>query len=103
VQYAGLVAALLRIVDFEDSGRSDRAFELAQLVEQLAAWHDAGLDADRFIRAFGLSAAECTRLAGFRRLAALFWLLLLRPGGAASRRNPPGTLRQQAERLLTLL
>jgi len=39
---------------------------------------------------------------GFRRLAALFWLILLRPGGPASTGNAPGTLRRQADRLLTL-
>jgi len=40
---------------------------------------------------------------GFRRLAALFWLLMLRPGSRSSARNPPGTLERQAERLLGLL
>jgi len=34
---------------------------------------------------------------------ALFWLLMLLPGGPASTRNPPGTLSLQASRLLTLL
>jgi hypothetical protein len=34
---------------------------------------------------------------------ALFWLLMLLPGGPASTRNPPGTLDLQASRLLTLL
>jgi aminoglycoside phosphotransferase len=93
----------VRVVDFEDSGCSDRAFELAVLVEHLSAWHDAALDADQLVAAFGLSAAETARLAGSRRLAALAWLFFLRPGGRASRRNPPGTLRRQAERLLALL
>lgn len=93
----------VRIVDFEDSGPSDRAFELAALVEHLSAWSDSDLDGNVFVRAFGLSAAERSRLADCRRLAALFWLLILRPGGNASSRNPPGTLRRQAERLLTLL
>jgi hypothetical protein len=90
-------------VDFEDSGASDRPFELAVLIEHISAWHDCGLDGDRFAASFGLTAAESARLADCRRLAALFWLLLLAPGGAPSRRNPPGTLRQQAERLLALL
>lgn len=93
----------VRIVDFEDSGRSDRAFELAVLVEHLSAWQEAGLDADRFVAEFDLSATETARLADFRRLAALHWLLMLRPGGGARRRNPPGTQRRQAERLLGLL
>jgi Ser/Thr protein kinase RdoA (MazF antagonist) len=93
----------VRLVDFEDSGPSDRAFELAVLVEHLSAWSDARLDSGAFVSSFGLTGAERARLLQFRRLAALFWLLHLRPGGRASRRNPPGTLRRQAERLLGLL
>jgi Phosphotransferase enzyme family len=93
----------VRIVDFEDSGLSDRSFELADAVEHLSAWSDSGLDGDTFLRAFDLSRAERSRLADCRRLAALFWLLRLRPGGEASSRNPPGTLRRQAERMLALL
>jgi len=93
----------MRLVDFEDSGPSDRAFELAILVEHLSAWLDAGLDAARLLGSFELTAAERERLLQFRRLTALFWLVLLRPRGPASRRNPPGTLRRQADRLLALL
>jgi hypothetical protein len=93
----------VRLVDFEDSGLSDRAFELAILVEHLSAWSDSGLDGDTFLHAFDLTAAERSRLADCRRLAALAWLLFLRPGSDASLRNPPATLRRQAERLLALL
>jgi Ser/Thr protein kinase RdoA (MazF antagonist) len=93
----------VRIVDFEDSGISDRAFELAVLVEHISAWQDAGLDADRFVAAFDLTTAELARLTDARRLAALYWLLRLRPGSETSDRNPPDTLRRQAERLLALL
>lgn len=93
----------VRIVDFEDSGLSDRALELAELVEHLSAWSGSALDGERFIAAFDLSRAERARLSECRRLAALFWLLHLRPGGTASLRNPPGMLRRQAERLLALL
>jgi thiamine kinase-like enzyme len=92
----------IRIVDFEDSGVSDRAFELAMLVEHISTWLEAGLDADEFSLSFDLSRAERARLADCRRLAALHWLLLLQPGSAASDRNPPGTLARQAERLLAL-
>jgi aminoglycoside phosphotransferase len=93
----------LRVVDFEDSGLTDRAFELAVVVEHISAWLETGLDADAFLSGFDLTAAETARLADCRRLAALAWLDLLRPGGPASARNPPGTLRRQAERLLALL
>jgi aminoglycoside phosphotransferase (APT) family kinase protein len=93
----------LRIVDWEDSGLSDRPFELAALVEHISAWSDGGLDADVFVSRFDLNGAEMARLTDCRRLAALVWLLFLRPGGPASARNPPGTLRLQAERLLAVL
>jgi Ser/Thr protein kinase RdoA (MazF antagonist) len=93
----------VRLVDFEDSGPSDRSFELAILVEHISAWLSGSLDADAFLDLFGLTTAEQARLREFRRLTALFWLLRLRPGSKASSRNPPGTLRRQADRLLTLL
>jgi len=93
----------VRLVDFEDSGPSDRAFELALLAEHISAWSDAQLDADTFLALFDLTTAETARLLQFRRLAALFWLTLLQPGSRASKPNPPGTLTRQADRLLALL
>jgi aminoglycoside phosphotransferase (APT) family kinase protein len=88
---------LVRIVDFEDSGVSDRALELAVLVEHVSAWRDAGLDADRFIAGFDLSATESVHLADWRRLLALYWLLRVhqRADGSAAH--------LQAGRLLSLL
>lgn len=95
--------AQIRLVDFEDSGPSDRAFELAILTEHISAWSDARLDADDFLALFDLSRAEQTRVHDFRRLAALFWLIMLGQGGSSSTRNPPGILERQADRLLMLL
>lgn len=93
----------VRIVDFEDCGPSDRAFELAALVEHISAWSDAGLSADVFLALFDLTAAEQVKVREYRRLSALFWLLMLQPGSPAHHRNPPGTLERQATRLLLLL
>ena len=93
----------MRIVDFEDSGVSDRAFELAVLVEHLSVWPDARLDAEAFLAGFSLTSSQRSRLAEYRRLSALFWLLMLLPGSPAHHRNPPGTLERQAARLLLLL
>jgi hypothetical protein len=93
----------VRMVDFEDSGVADRAFELSVFVEHVSVWSGIRLDASEFIRAFELSAAERARLADCRRLAALYWLLRLPPEGDASQEREPGLLRSQAERLLTLL
>jgi Ser/Thr protein kinase RdoA (MazF antagonist) len=87
----------VRIVDFEDAGRSDREFELADVVEHLSVRR---ADWTEFLAAFDL---DSDRLLDARRLFAVFWLHLLRPGGPAEHRNPPGTLDRQAERLLNLL
>lgn len=87
----------IRIVDFEDAGQSDPEFELADLVEHLSAQR---ADWTEFLTMFDL---DGDRLLDARRLYAIFWLNMLRPGGPAERRNPPGTLNQQAERLLNLL
>jgi len=93
----------VRLVDFEDCRPSSRSFELAALVEHLSFWAVAGLDADDFLARFDLTAAERRRLPDYRRVAALYWLYLLRPGSRASGRNPPGTLTRQAGRLRHLL
>lgn len=93
----------IRLVDFEDSGPSDRAFELAILTEHISAWSDSRLDADGFLALFSLTCAEQARVHDFRRLAALFWLIMLAPGRSSSTRNPPGTLQRQAGRLNMLL
>jgi hypothetical protein len=93
----------VRMVDFEDSGVADRAFELSVFIEHVSVWSAIGLDADEFLRAFELTEAERARLADCRRLAALYWLLRLRPGGDVSSEGDPGLLGPQAQRLLTLL
>ena len=85
----------LRVVDFEDSGRSDRAFELAGLAEHIGMWQDAGIGTDVLGR-FGLTAAESVRVLYFRRAFAIFWLYLVHE----RRGRITG---QQAERVLSLL
>ena len=87
----------IRIVDFEDAGRSDPEFELADLVEHLASRHT---DWTAFLATFDL---DPDRLLDARRLFAIFWLHMLRPGGPAEHRNPPAALDQQADRVLHLL
>ena len=61
---------------------------------------NAGLSADVFLAPFDLTADEQVKVHEYRRLAALFWLMLLLPGSPAHHRNPPGTLERQATRLL---
>ena len=92
-----------RVVDFEDSGTSDPAYEVADLVEHISAWRDDLLDVDLLVEALDLTAAQRHRLAGFRRLFGAFWLMMLLPGNPGHRRNPSGTLERQAGRLLDSL
>ena len=62
-------AGRVRLVDFEDSGPSDRAFELAILTEHISAWSDASLEASEFLPLFSLTPAEAARVHDFRCLA----------------------------------
>ncbi|MFC8829852.1 phosphotransferase family protein [Streptomyces sp. NPDC057137] len=93
----------VRIVDFEDSGLSDRAFELAEITEHVASWVDRPLDVVSFLAEFDLTAQERVRLQDCRRLLALVWLFLLSFDDPERPRNPPGTAERQAVRLSRLL
>jgi len=93
----------VRIVDFEDSGRSDRAYELADVTEHVASWVDTDFDVSLFLSHFSLGPAEQRRLIECRRLIALLWLLALAAEDPEHPRNPPGTAARQAERVLSLL
>jgi Ser/Thr protein kinase RdoA (MazF antagonist) len=93
----------IRIVDFEDSGTSSRAFELAILVEHVSTWSEASLDCEAFLAMFDLTAAELATLHVFRKLAAMFWLLKLQSRSDTSHPDRDNALKRQAERLLTLL
>ncbi|MEV8104348.1 aminoglycoside phosphotransferase family protein [Streptomyces sp. NPDC088135] len=97
----------IAVVDFEDSGRSDRAFELAEITEHVSSWVDdgvgGGLDAAAFLARFDLTVQERARLRDCRRLLALTWLFILAAADPARSRNPPGTAERQALRLRALL
>jgi Ser/Thr protein kinase RdoA (MazF antagonist) len=89
----------VRIIDFEDSAISDPATEVAILVEHLAARE---MDTTNVCAKIGVEVDEY-RLLATRRVCAMLWLALLLPGGPAVHRNPPGTTKAQALRLLQLL
>jgi Ser/Thr protein kinase RdoA (MazF antagonist) len=93
----------VRLVDFEDSGRSDRAWELAIFTEHLSVHGHGQVAAGLALSYFDTGPAERMRIREYRRLLATFWLLMLLPGGPSHQRNPPGTLHHQASRLLDLL
>jgi thiamine kinase-like enzyme len=90
----------VHIVDFELSGRSDRPYELAELVEHISMWVERDVDISFLLSCFDLTNHENKRLREFRILFAFTWLLMLLPGRSAYVRNPPGTLERQARRFL---
>jgi Ser/Thr protein kinase RdoA (MazF antagonist) len=89
----------VRLVDFEDSGRSDRAFELAAFAEHLSVWHDAKVETSELLSRFQLGSAEAARVLFFRRGFGFFWLLRL----AGDRDDRRSALQDQALRLLDVL
>ncbi len=93
----------VRLVDFEDSGHGDRAFELADTVEHISMWVTDAVNTDQLNDALALDGAERVRFDVSRRLWAVFWLLMLLPSGPAHARNPVGTLDRQVQRVLRLL
>jgi Ser/Thr protein kinase RdoA (MazF antagonist) len=93
----------VRVVDFEESGRSDRAFELAEITEHVGSWVEHPLDVAFFLRQFDLTTAESDRLTECRRLLALVWLFMLASDDGSHPRNPAGTAERQAGRLARLL
>ena len=95
--------ARCRVVDFEDCGTSDRAYEVADLVEHVAASLGGLIDVAALTTLLDFSPDQNRRLLRCRRLMAVFWLLMLLPGNPGHARNPQGSLVRQAERVLGLL
>ena len=95
--------ARCRLVDFEDAGLSDPAYELADHVEHLAGRLGGIVDGEALIEAVGLGGEDLVRLQAYRPLWAAFWLAMLLPGNRGFTRNPPGTIEAQAAHLLSLL
>ncbi|MDP4510910.1 phosphotransferase family protein [Nonomuraea turcica] len=89
--------ARVRRVDFEDSGRSDRVWELAEMAEHVSMWVDGEVD---IVGRFELSPPEERLMRDYRKLHGMTWLFLL---SHESPRNPPGTFRRQVERVLAIL
>jgi aminoglycoside phosphotransferase (APT) family kinase protein len=93
----------IRLVDFEDSRLSDPTFEIAEITEHLTAWTGGAINTATLLEHLPLTDGETARLLQFRRLLTFWWLLNLLPGNPYHAHNPQGTLRRQADRLLTLL
>jgi len=92
-----------RLVDFEDGGLTDPAYDLADHVEHIAGRITSVFDPEALSAAVGLSEDEGERMRAYRPLWAAFWLAMLLPGNGGFRRNPPGTTEAQATHLMRLL
>lgn len=77
----------VRMADSEDSGRSDRAFELTEIAEHSSAWVDAARDVSALVAHFDLGTAERTRLRELRRLIALPWQVMMLPDRPQARES----------------
>jgi thiamine kinase-like enzyme len=92
----------VRLIDWEDSGISDPAFELGDMAEHLTT-RALGEDLwDQLREATGLTQADRSRVAAARRLMACFWLAVLE---RRKKRNDPiinVDLPTQADRVLEL-
>lgn len=92
-----------RLVDFEDAGLSEPAFELADHVEHLAGRRHGVYDPEALVAAVGLDAAATDRFERYRTAWAVFWLVMLLPGNGGFARNPAGTTEAQARYVLARL
>ena len=92
-----------RLIDFEDFGTSDIAYELADIVEHASSRLRNLVDVESLLGGFDLSGEQRARLAAFRQLMATFWLVMLLPGNRGFVRNPAGSTEDQARHVLALL
>lgn len=91
-----------RLVDFEDGGISDPAYELADHVEHLGSRLPGVYDVRALPDAVGLDTEARERTESYRPWWAAFWLAMLLPGNGGWRRNPRGTTEQQARHFMAL-
>lgn len=92
-----------RLVDWEEFGVSDLAYELADVIEHASARLERRLDIPTLLSSLNLSAEQRHRLGRYRCVFACFWLTMLLPGSPGWRRNPPGSTEDQARHVLKLL
>jgi aminoglycoside phosphotransferase len=92
-----------RLIDWEEFGASDLTYEVADLVEHASSRLEQRLDVDGLLAALALTRTQRTRLVEHRRILACFWLAMLLPGNAGFRRNPSGSVEDQARHVLALL
>jgi aminoglycoside phosphotransferase (APT) family kinase protein len=92
-----------RLLDFEEFGVSDLAYEVGDVVEHASSRLRGHLDVGLLIGALDLDLDQLARVAAYRQLLATFWLIMLLPGNGGFGRNPPGSTENQARHVLALL
>lgn len=92
-----------RLVDFEEFGVSDLAFEAADSAEHASSRLGRLLDVEQFVDAMGLTQPQLERFAAFRALISTFWLVMMLPGNSGFARNPAGSTEDQARQVLASL
>jgi hypothetical protein len=90
----------LRLIDLEYAGWSDRAHELADLIEHPESHATPDTTWKRFVDRFDLPTAEDQRLRAARRLLALFWVSRMWP---SSHEPVSPRFTAQVQRTATLL
>jgi Ser/Thr protein kinase RdoA (MazF antagonist) len=92
-----------RLIDWEEYGASDLAYEVADLVEHASSRLTHSLDVEGLLADLGLDEPQRERVEQHRRLFACFWLMMLLPGNGGFVRNPQGSTEDQARHVLALL
>jgi len=92
-----------RLIDWEEYGASDLAYEVADVVEHASSRLTRSLDVEELLADLGLDEPQRERVEQFRPLFACFWLMMLLPGNAGFARNPVGSTEDQARHVLALL
>lgn len=91
------------LIDFEEFGISDLAYEVADIVEHASSRLERILDVPAALAGLHLDATQQSRLATFRRLMASFWLVMLLPGNRGFQCNPAGSIEDQAQHVITIV
>lgn len=94
---------MCRMVDWEEFGASDLAYEVSDVVEHASSRLEGRLDGEGLLGSLNLSGFQRDRVVGYRRIFASFWLSMLLPGNSAWLRNPPGSVEKQARHVLRLI
>lgn len=95
--------ATCRLIDWEEYGVSDVAYEVADLVEHASSRLERRLDTATLVEGLSLSEQQCERVQHHRPRFAAFWLAMLLPGNGGWHRNPAGSTEDQARHLLQLV